>query len=145
MKIAKNDFPVLVNNPELTYLDSACTSLKPKAVIDAEVEYYEKYGACASRSSHYLGRETTSKLEEIREQVANFVGASAEGVVWTKNTTEALNLIIEGFDYSKRKKVITTNMEHHAVLLPLFRLREEGKIDLKVVDIHESRSYFMKK
>lgn len=129
----RKDFPVLLNNQDLVYLDSACTSLKPLQVIEAEGEYYKKLGACAGRSSHRLGRETNQKLDESRETVAKFVGASTEELIWTRNATEALNIVASGFDYSKRKKVVTSVMEHHSVLLPFMRLRDNGKIDLEIV------------
>jgi cysteine desulfurase/selenocysteine lyase len=65
--------------------------------------------------------------------VARFVGVDAEEVVWTKNTTEGLNLVANGLDYSKRKKVVTSVVEHHSVLLPFMRLRDEGRIRLEIV------------
>ncbi|MFH1521248.1 MAG: cysteine desulfurase [Candidatus Micrarchaeota archaeon] len=129
----RTDFPVLLNNPDTIYLDSACTSLKPIQVIEAEGEYYKKLGACAGRSSHRLGRETNQKLDESREIVAKFIGANSEEIIWTRNATEALNIVANGLDYSKRKKVITSTMEHHSVLLPLMRLRDNGRIDLEIV------------
>jgi len=138
MKVQRNDFPVLEKNPSLVYLDSACTSLKPKAVIEAEMSYYTELGACAGRSSHRLGIKTNQKVEEAREKVAGFVGAKAEELVWTRNTTEGLNIIANSFDFSKRKKVVTSVMEHHSVLLPFMRLRDNGKITLEVVNCDES-------
>lgn len=129
----RKDFPVLAANPQLTYLDSACTSLKPAQVIDAEAAYYRELGACGGRSSHSLGRKTTERTEEAREKVAAFVGAEASGLVWTRNTTEGLNAVANGLDYSKRRKVVTSVMEHHAVLLPLMKLRDRGEITLEIV------------
>ncbi|MBI5228457.1 aminotransferase class V-fold PLP-dependent enzyme [Candidatus Micrarchaeota archaeon] len=129
----RNDFPLLKNNPNLIYFDSACTALKPKSVINAEAEYYEQFGACAGRSSHQLGRKTNENIDLCRESVARLVGADPQGLIWTKNTTEGLNIIVNGLDYSKRKKVVTTNMEHHAVLLPLIRLRDNGTINLEIL------------
>jgi cysteine desulfurase/selenocysteine lyase len=134
----REDFPFLVNHPELIYLDSACTSLKPEKVIDAETSYYREYGACAGRSSHSFGRKTNEKLEECREKIAGFVSAEKEGLVWTRNTTEALNLLATSFDFSKKKKVVSTIMEHHAVLLPLMRLRDKGVIQLEAIGCDEN-------
>jgi cysteine desulfurase/selenocysteine lyase len=132
--IAREKFPILANNPSLVYLDSACTSLKPLEVIEAEKSYYTGLGACGGRSSHSLGRKTTEKIEEAREKVASFVNAKAEELVWTRNATEALNIVISGLDYSKRNKVVTSVLEHHSVLLPLMRLREKGKIKLEIIN-----------
>ncbi len=129
----RRDFPFLAANPALVYLDSACTSLKPAQVIDAEMSYYRELGACGGRSSHASGRKTSERTEEAREKVAAFVGADASGLVWMRNTTEGLNTVARGLDYSKRKKVVTSVMEHHAVLLPLMKLRDNGTIRLEIV------------
>jgi cysteine desulfurase / selenocysteine lyase len=129
----RNDFPLLSANPQLVYLDSACTSLKPTQVIEAETSYYTQLGACGGRSSHALGRKTTEKTEEARDKVAAFVGAEASGLVWTRNTTEGLNMVAGGLDYSERKKVVTSVMEHHAVLLPFMKLSDKGQIRLEIV------------
>ncbi|MBD3210262.1 aminotransferase class V-fold PLP-dependent enzyme [Candidatus Micrarchaeota archaeon] len=133
----RSDFPLLGKYPGLIYLDSACTSLKPEQVIEAEASYYRKLGGCAGRSSHSLGRKTNEKLEQSRERIAGFVNAEPEGMVWTRNTTEALNLLAGSFDFSERKKVVTTVMEHHAVLLPFMRLRDRGVIELEVLGCDE--------
>ncbi|HSB47252.1 MAG TPA: cysteine desulfurase [Candidatus Bilamarchaeum sp.] len=126
----RGDFPVLEKNRNIVYLDSACTSLKPRQVIDAEMSYYIELGACGGRSSHLLGRKTSEKAEEAREKVARFVGAAAEELIWTRNATEGLNLVANSPDYSSRRKVVTSAMEHHSVLLPFMRLRDEGRIEL---------------
>lgn len=133
MKAVKTDFPLLARNPGLAYLDSACTSLKPSKVIEAEASYYSELGACAGRSSHRLGREASSAMESARETVASFVGAGADEIVWTRNATEALNIVAYGLDYSKRKKVVTSALEHHAVLLPFMDLQERGVVRLEIV------------
>ncbi len=130
----RKDFPMLLNNPSLVYLDSACTSLKPTQVIEAEAEYYKKLGACGGRSSHKFGIQTSNKIDESREMVAGFIGANSDGLIWTKNATEGLNLVANALDFSKRKKVVTTVMEHHSVLLPFMRLRDEGKIKLEILN-----------
>jgi len=130
----KDDFPIFKRYPDMVYLDSACTSLKPERVIEAESSYYRELGACAGRSSHFLGRATNQKLEESRQTIAGFINADPAGLVWTRNTTEALNLLASSFDFSDRNRVVTTVMEHHAVLLPLMRLREKGEIELEVLE-----------
>jgi len=139
LRNVRNEFPILSRYPELVYLDSACTSLKPDQVIEAEMSYYREYGACGGRSSHRLGRKTSEAVDEARTKVAQFVGGTPEGLVWTKNTTEALNLISNSFDFSKKRKVVTTVMEHHAVLLPYMKLREAGKIELEILHTDQDR------
>ncbi|MCI0504138.1 cysteine desulfurase [Candidatus Micrarchaeota archaeon] len=133
MKDLKGEFPILSKHPGLVYLDSACTSLKPRKVIDAESSYYNELGACAGRSSHRLGREASNAVESARERVAAFVSAKADELVWTRNTTEALNIVAYGLDYTKRKKVVTSGLEHHAVLLPWMDLHERGIARLELV------------
>ena len=129
----RKDFPLLERHPKLLYLDSACTSLKPKAVIEAEMSYYTGLGACGGRSSHRLGRKTGEMVDSAREKVAKFIRADADGLVWTRNATEALNLVANALDYSKRRKVVTTTMEHHSVLLPFMKLRDRGAIRLEML------------
>ncbi len=133
MKDLRGDFPLLQKEAGLAYLDSACTSLKPKSVIDAELSYYTELGACGGRSSHRLGRRTSERVEQSREEVAGFVGARGPELIWTKNTTEGLNIVANALDYSKRRKVVTSVMEHHSALLPLMRMRDEGRIDLEIL------------
>jgi len=133
MKDIRKDFPILAANPKLVYLDNACTSLKPADVIEAEMGYYRELGACGGRSSHRLSRKTDDMIEEARRAVASFVGGEPEGLVWVKNTTEALNLVANAFDFSRKRKVVTSVMEHHAVLLPFMKLRDEGRITLEMV------------
>jgi len=133
MKDVRSDFPLLSHHPKLVYLDSACTSLKPVAVIEAEMSYYTQYGACAGRSAHDLARKTSGRLERAREAVSSFVGGDPAGLVWTRNATEALNLIASSFDFSSRRRVVTTEMEHHAAILPFLRLEQEGKAELTIL------------
>ena len=92
----RSDFPILereVYGKPLVYLDNAATSQKPRQVIDALVHYYESYNANIHRAVHALGEEATAAYEEAREKVARFIGApSSESVIFTRNTTEAINL-----------------------------------------------------
>lgn len=130
----KKDFPIFNKYPELVYLDSACTTLKPNSVIEAELVYYKEFSACGGRSSHFLARATNEKIDVAREIIAKFV--KAKNIVFTRNATEALNIVIRGF-VSERKKIITTIMEHHAVLLPLMYLRDQKKIELEILSCNE--------
>ena len=127
-------FPVL-NNSGAIYFDSACTSLKPRQVIDAERSYYEEYSACAGRSHHPLADKTEAKFEAARERIARFVNAKADEVVFTKNTTEALNLVIRSFDYSSRKTIVTTALEHHSLLLPILEQQRRGVARVELLGV----------
>lgn len=133
----RKDFPIFSKRPELIYFDSACTTLKPKSVVDAVVSYYTEYTSCAGRSAHFMAREVDAKFEDARSKVAKFVGASPEELIWTRNTTEAMNELANTFDFSKRKKVVMTNLEHHSSMLPFLRLAEMGKITIEYVKANE--------
>jgi cysteine desulfurase/selenocysteine lyase len=140
----KDDFPILFREIkpgiELVYLDSTATSQKPKIVIEAMDEYYRKTNANVHRGIHFLAEEATTQFELAREKVAKFIHApSSRQIIFTKNATESLNLII----YSWGKKflndgdiVILTEMEHHANLVPWHILMQEKKIQLEFIPVN---------
>jgi cysteine desulfurase/selenocysteine lyase len=136
MKI-REDFPILskkVNGKSFIYFDSACTSLKPKQVVDAVVAYYTEYTGCAGRSIHKFGTRTTEEFEKAREKVAKFINTKKpEEIIWTRNTTEAINLVAHSFRFNRGDKVITTNLEHTSGLLPWQFKARNGEIDLDFV------------
>lgn len=138
----RKDFPILERTVRgdrpLVYLDSAATSQKPLAVLDAERHYYETSNAGVHRGAHQLAEEATEAYESARESVAGFVGAQPSDVVFTKNATESLNLAAYAFSNATSKSVhspeasaldprfvlspgdsiVVTQMEHHANLVP---------------------------
>ena len=130
----RRDFPVLSSRKEI-YFDSACTSLKPIQVIDAERNYYEKISGCAGRSAHAMAKETDAAFSDARRKVAKFVGAKEGETVWVKNTTEALNLVIRSFDYSSRRKIVTTKLEHHSLLLPIMEQQRRGIVKMEYLPV----------
>lgn len=131
----RNDFPIL-SSQKAVYFDSACTTLKPRQVLDAERKYYEEASGCAGRSAHSLAKKTSEMFESSREKVAAFVNAKPGELAFTKNATEALNLVIRSFDYSSRKKIVTTALEHHSLLLPIMeqQRRRIAKMELIKAD-----------
>lgn len=133
----RSDFPILqkkVNGKPFIYFDNACTSLKPKTVIDAVVAYYTEYTGCAGRSLHKFATRTTNEFEGAREKIAKFINAKrSEEIVWTKNTTEAINLVSHGLNLSRGDKVVTTNLEHTSGLLPWQMRAATGDITLDFV------------
>ena len=102
----RSDFPIFKKHQELVYFDNACTTLKPQCVVEAVVAYYTEHTACSGRSAHKLAKETDIKFEEARKKVAKFVGSSESEMVWTKNTTEGINIVANSFDFKAfgRKK-----------------------------------------
>ncbi len=150
MRDVKADFPILqrrVNGKRLVYLDSAATSQKPESVLLAMEEYYQRHNANVHRGTHTLGDEATEMLEKARDKVARFIGANeAREVVFVRNATEALNLVAYAWgleNLSEGDVVLTTEMEHHANIVPwqeiakmrgarveFVKITDEGELDL---------------
>ncbi|MFA5105663.1 MAG: aminotransferase class V-fold PLP-dependent enzyme [Candidatus Micrarchaeia archaeon] len=134
VKKIKSDFPIFQKRQGLVYFDSACTTLKPRQVIEAQNSYYEEYSGCAGRSAHSIAKKTSDAFEAARERVARFVNSKGESVVWTKNTSEGLNLVVRSLDYSKRKKIVTTRLEHHSLLLPIMEQKRRGIAGMGLIE-----------
>lgn len=125
------DFPVL---RDLIYLDSAATSLTPEPVLQAALSYYREYNANVGRSVHRLAQVATQRYADAHRKVAAFIGASDLGeVVFTKNTTEAINMVAYGLSWRRGDEVVTTLLEHHSNFLPWLRLKARG-VALKLVE-----------
>jgi len=125
------DFPIL--NTGVIYLDSAATSLTPEPVLDAVLDYYRNYNAIVGRGVHRLARMASQRYEDARSKVAEGIGAKSQELIFTKNTTEAINIVASGMGLKKGDKVITSLWEHHSNLLPWIRAKNELGIDLEVV------------
>ncbi len=124
-KKIRQDFPILqqkINGKPLVYLDNAATSQKPLAVLRCLDEYYRSYNANIRRGIHTLSEKATAKYEEARDKVAQFINApSRNGVVFTRNTTESINLV--AYSYARKflkpgDEILLTEMEHHSNLVP---------------------------
>ena len=117
----KKDFPIL-NNKEITYLDSGATTQKPEQVIQAIDNYYKTANANVHRGAYALSVEATSQYEKAREKVANFINSpSSEQVIFSKNATESLNLIAYSYGMENLKEddeIVLSIMEHHSNLVP---------------------------
>jgi cysteine desulfurase/selenocysteine lyase len=138
----RKDFPVLhrfVNDKPLVYLDSANTSQKPQVVIDALSHFMETSYAPINRSAYQLAAEATDAFEATRSALATFINApKANEVVFTKNATEALNLVIMSWGRANLKTgdaVLLTHMEHHANIVPWHMLVAERGIQLRWVPL----------
>lgn len=143
----RSDFPLLVKNPGLHYLDSAATSQKPRAVLDALVEFYETANANPHRGAYALSVRATECYTQARERLARFLGVGdPDCLIFTRGTTEGLNLVAESWglaNISAGDEIVVTAMDHHANFVPWqvlaarkgasFRVCEltpDGKIDL---------------
>ncbi len=129
----RQDFPLLQKEHKgkpLVYLDSACMSLKPRPVVDAVVDYYEKYPVCGERSVHRLAARVSLMVDEARETAAaHFNAPSPDEVVFLRNTTEGINLVARSFGLKAGDEVITGDKEHNSNLSPwhLLAMREGVK------------------
>jgi cysteine desulfurase / selenocysteine lyase len=130
----RRDFPALSAAHDAkppVYLDSACMSLVPRAVLEALEEYYTNYPGCAGRSLHRFAEEVGHRYEGARESFAQFLGApSPQGIVFLRNATEAINLVAHGLDWKPGDRVLITDQEHNSNLVVWQRLAEERGIRL---------------
>ena len=139
----KADFPIFqrkIRDKRLVYLDSAATSQKPQQVIDATSDFYSRYNANVHRAIYELGEEATREYEGAREKVADFIRAkSPNEIVFTKSTTESLNLVAYGYGVKgkieKGDEIVGTVMEHHSNHVPWHFVKDHKGAVLKYVDV----------
>lgn len=140
----RRDFPILteaVNGHPLVYLDNAATTQKPRQVIDALVRYYEHGNANIHRGIHALAVRATDQYESVRSRTAAFIGAhSSESIVFTRNTSESLNLVARTWAETLRPddEIVLTVMEHHSNIVPWQLLAGRTGVTLRFVDIDEA-------
>ena len=158
--LIRKDFPIfdrsIRDGKRLVYLDSGATSQKPAIVIDAESNFYRNHNAAAHRGAHQLAEEATEAIESAREVVANFLGGAVDEIVFTKHSTEALNLLAYSignspvgnrFHLKPGDEIVVSEMEHHANLIPWqqlamrtgailkwFEVTPDGRLDLSNID-----------
>ena len=138
----RKDFPILnvkVHGKPLVYLDNAATTQKPKVVIDAITDYYENYNANIHRSIHKLGEEATKAYEEAHRKVADFINADFEEVIFTKSTTESLNLLAYSLTNNLKPgdEIVISQMEHHSNFVPWQQLALKNNLKLKFIEINK--------
>ncbi|WP_019168935.1 cysteine desulfurase [Staphylococcus intermedius] len=138
------DFPILeqqVNGKRLAYLDSTATSQKPKQVIDALTDYYERYNSNVHRGVHTLGSLATDGYEGARETVRRFIHAKYfEEIIFTRGTTAAINMIAHSYgdaNVGEGDEIVVTQMEHHANLVPWQQLAKRKGATLKFIPMAE--------
>ncbi|MCW2857119.1 MAG: cysteine desulfurase, SufS subfamily [Marmoricola sp.] len=152
LDVIRKDFPILERTLDgghkLVYLDSANTSQKPQVVIDAMVDHLERHNANIARAMHQLGAESTAAFEGARDKVAAFLNApSRDEVIFTKNASEALNLVARTVPLGPGDRVVITEMEHHSNIVPWqlatertgaelrwFGITDDGELDLSNID-----------
>ena len=145
----RKDFPIfnrsIRDGKRLVYLDSGATSQKPKAVIQAESDFYSQHNAAAHRGAHQLAEEATEAIESARTIVANFLGGASDEIVFTKSSTEALNLLAYSignapvgnrFHLKAGDEIVVSEMEHHANLIPWQELAKRTGAVLKWFEVN---------
>ncbi len=140
----RRDFPILnrtVNGNQLVYLDNAATTQKPQIVIDELARYYSEYNSNVHRGIHTLADEATQAYEKARQKVANFIGApKTEQIIFTRGATESINLVAYAWgrkNIGKGDRIVLTQMEHHANLVPWVALAKETGAELEYIPIDE--------
>ncbi|MEA3160769.1 MAG: cysteine desulfurase / selenocysteine lyase [Gammaproteobacteria bacterium] len=140
----REDFPILkekIHGKPLIYLDSAATSQKPKAVIDALVDYYSHYNANVHRAVHLLSTRATEACDRAREKVRRFINApSTNEIIFVRGTTEGLNLVAQTYGRQNIKagdEVLISGLEHHSNIVPWQMLCDEKQARLRVVHIDD--------
>jgi cysteine desulfurase/selenocysteine lyase len=141
----RRDFPILkrkIGNNPLIYLDNAATTQKPSSVISAINDYYTKTNSNVHRGLHTLAEESTMAFEATRQKIADFIGGvKTEEIVYTRNATEAINLVAYswgGKNIKKGDRIVLTEMEHHANLVPWIALAKETGAELKYIPIDDN-------
>ena len=141
----RSDFPILrttVHGKPLCYLDNAATTQKPQAVIDKLVEFYTTMNANIHRGVHFLSELSTKEFEDARIKIKNFINAKSEKeIIFTKGTTDSLNLAAISFGRGKLKpgdEIIITAMEHHSNIVPWQLIAKEKDIKLRIVPITDN-------
>lgn len=141
MNNTKKDFPLL-ENENITYLDSGATTQKPIQVIKAVEEFYQKYNANPHRGAYSLSVEATEQYENTRTKIAKFINAKhREEIIFSKNATESLNLIAYSYGLDNLKKddeVVISIMEHHSNLVPWQKMTKQTGSKLKYMYINEN-------
>ncbi len=140
----RSGFPILsrkVNGKPLVYFDNGATTQKPQVVIDSIVNYYSNTNSNVHRGVHSLSQEATTAFEEARKFIAGFINAKSEKeIIFTKGTTESINLMSNIFDEWIRKgdEIVITSMEHHSNLVPWQQLCKTNEAKLKIVPVDRS-------
>lgn len=124
------------------YFDSACMSLKPNCVVDAINDYYQNCPVCAGRSVYKMADTVTKKVKETRNIVSKFINAKSENeIIFTRNTTESINLLANAFDFKKGDVVLITDKEHNSNLVPWLYLRDKIGIVVKIIPSNPDNTF----
>ncbi|MBI4836153.1 MAG: SufS family cysteine desulfurase [Candidatus Abawacabacteria bacterium] len=134
----KKHFSIFKNQPNLVYLDNAATSQTPDSVLTAMNDYYQNYRANTHRGIYESSEKATSKYEDSREKVANYINAAPEEIIFTRGATHALNLVANGLTTSLQHgdEIVITEIEHHSNLVPWQVLAKRYQLVLQYIPIN---------
>ncbi len=147
LKKFRQDFPLLRDasgQPPIIYLDNACQTLRPQVVIDAVTRYYLESSACAGRSMHRLSADVTRGVDQARTTLAKFLGAARkEEIIFTRNTTEGINLVAHSLGLKAGDVVLISDKEHNSNLIPWQALSRRQGIELRVIPSRPDNTFDM--
>jgi cysteine desulfurase / selenocysteine lyase len=131
VQVIRKDFPLV---EDVIYLDSASTSLTPEPVLEAVQDYYHSYKANVGRGVYRMAQLADQRYRDAHRKAAKFVGCTGQEsmTIFTRNTTESINIVASGMSWKKGDRIVTTLLEHHSNLLPWMRLKEQG-IELEII------------
>jgi cysteine desulfurase/selenocysteine lyase len=145
VKGIREDFPILakeIYGKPMVYFDSACMTLKPNQVIDSMNYYYNELSSCGGRSVHKLGTEVTIKCDSARDKIKNFFNTKrAEEIIFTRNTTEGINLVARCLEFKKGDVVLTTDREHNSNMAPWHLMKELKGIRNEIVHSNKDNTF----
>ena len=139
----RNDFPIFrrkINGKDLVYLDNASTTQKPYSVIDSITDFYSNYNSNIHRAVYQLAEEATKLYEQSREKIAKFINVRPEEIIFTRNTTESINLIAYSWARPELKKgdiIAITELEHHSNIVPWQVLCNQTRASLDYIEVDD--------
>jgi cysteine desulfurase/selenocysteine lyase len=133
-KNIRNDFPIL---DKITYLDSASTSLTPIQVVEAMNEYFFDYNANTGRGAYKTAIRSSNEIQQTREKLSNLINAKYNEIIFTLNTTSAINLVVNGFPFISGDEIIISDVEHHSNYVNWLYLVKNNNLKLKIIKTNE--------
>ena len=140
VNIIRTDFPIFSKNPNYIYFDNAATTFKPKCVIDRINKFYENSTSNIHRGEYLIARENNELFDNSRKSIATLINCKIEEIIFTFNTTHALNQVAYSFGENLLKSgdiILTTKVEHASSILPFFRLEKKFNIKIEYIDVED--------
>ncbi|MEK6973205.1 MAG: cysteine desulfurase [archaeon] len=139
----RQDFEILKKG--IIYFDNACMTLRPNQVIEEISRYYKEFPSCSGRSNHQLAIKATEEYESARDKIRHFINAkSADEIIHTKNTTEAINIVVNSFPFEQGKATVSSDREHNSNLIPWQFLEKEKGIKHVIVESDANEEFSLK-